>query len=288
MSKGKKKMEMKIKPIWIILCGLFLALFVVVIYNLLKKKEHITGSFPDMALHKVKDSDGDVHNFFTWNNPKDIVSQPFFEGNFWEPFLQPLIKTAMKNATETSVSLDIGANIGAHSVYMNKFGNVWCFEPQKETFRILQSNLDNAQKHRKLTKAFNFALGENFSNDFRMGDVPKDNNGATMISQTSTGEPITVYRLDAIWKEHGQPRIDLIKIDVEGHELECFLSGLEVLKRNRPFIIFVDWLVQKGDYTVFNFLRELGYVIKEVHPPNDFFAFPIEKEEDYFKKFKSV
>lgn len=140
----------------------------------------------------------------------------------------------------------------------------------------------SAQKHRKLTKAFNFALGENFSNEFRMGDVPKDNNGGTMISQTSTGEPITVYRLDDIWKEHGQPRIDLIKIDVEGHELACFLGGLELLKRNRPFIIFEDWLVQKGDFRVFNLLRELGYVIKEVNLPNDFFAFPVEKEEDHF------
>jgi hypothetical protein len=67
--------------------------------------------------------------------------------------------------------------------------------------------------------------------------------------------------------------IRLIKIDVEGHELEVLQGGFETIKRNNyPPIIFEAWTwkpwYQEKRQEVFKYLTDLGYKIQELGENN--------------------
>jgi hypothetical protein len=66
--------------------------------------------------------------------------------------------------------------------------------------------------------------------------------------------------LDGITKEYGLGKVNLIKIDVEGAELDVLKGSCGVLKRDMP-ILLVE--VHFGCYwkpeTLYELLRKLGY-----------------------------
>jgi len=55
--------------------------------------------------------------------------------------------------------------------------------------------------------------------------------------------------------------IDIIKIDVEGHELEVLQGMSKMLKRDKPKII-IELLSEKDILKSDKFLKELGYKFK--------------------------
>ena len=67
--------------------------------------------------------------------------------------------------------------------------------------------------------------------------------------------------------------VKLIKIDVEGHELEVLQGGVETLKANNyPPIIFEAWTwkpwYQEKRKALFDYLKGLGYHIQELGENN--------------------
>ncbi len=237
----------------------------------------------------IKDFDGDTHDIYTWDNPADVVSEPFFIGEYWEKHLQPIIKEAMKHGTPESVSLDIGANIGAHTVYMKKLGNVWAFEPQSKTFEILKANAE-ASRSAFEAKLFNCGLSNVTDAGFTLTVPGENNNGAGVISKTNEGESIRVERFDEIWARHGKPKIDFIKIDVEGHELPALRGAREAIRHSSPVIAFEDWFEPNAVQSpVIEFLQNRNYRIKVINLPNDFLAVPPNRVQDFaqYKDFVS-
>jgi hypothetical protein len=67
--------------------------------------------------------------------------------------------------------------------------------------------------------------------------------------------------------------VKLIKIDVEGHELEVLRGGIETIKANNyPPIIFEAWTwkpwYQEKRTALFEYLKGHGYEIKELGQNN--------------------
>lgn len=218
----------------------------------------------------IKDYDGDSHDIFTWDNPSDVVSNPFFLGEYWEKHLHPVIKEAVRGG----LMVDIGANIGTHTVYMKKLGNVWAFEPQKKTFEILKANVE-ASRSPFEAKLFNFALGSVADSGFSLTIPAENNNGAGKLGKTNKGESVLVERFDDIWRHQGKPKIDFIKIDVEGHELPALRGARDAIRHSLPVIAFEDWFEPNAVRSpVIEFLQRKGYRIKVIHLPNDFLAVP--------------
>jgi hypothetical protein len=63
--------------------------------------------------------------------------------------------------------------------------------------------------------------------------------------------------LDDLWKEGAIPRLDFIKCDVEGAELEVIRGALDLIRSQLP-----GWLVEvsrKTSYELFRVLKDLGY-----------------------------
>ena len=75
---------------------------------------------------------------------------------------------------------------------------------------------------------------------------------------------VEVVRLDDFSLARELPRVDLIKIDVEGYELNVLRGAMDLLKKHRP-ILFVELddnnLIDQGDsaLTLIRFLGEVGY-----------------------------
>jgi FkbM family methyltransferase len=138
-----------------------------------------------------------------------------------------------------SVVVDVGANIGYYTLLAAKVAKkVYAFEPDKETFEILKKNVE--ENNLKNVILFNKAVG---NKNEKVGiEKNKDNYGDSRIQtpQASgqlplTGEPVQMVRLDDIIKE----KVDLVKIDVQGYEIEVLEGMKKIIEKDKP-IIFME------------------------------------------------
>lgn len=155
--------------------------------------------------------------------------------------------------TSNSMYIDIGTNIGYHLVGVHKETgcSVIGFEPNPKHFAIASYNskdykdiqLVNAavsdHKFKFKMKDFDPLKGGNY------GDIHKDDDGAIEV----TAIPLDSVNLD---------RCHLIKIDVEGHELEALNGCTKTLSKYRPVVMFeaMEWDVWTKCY---EFMEERMY-----------------------------
>ena len=151
-------------------------------------------------------------------------------------------------ADRTKDALDIGVYRGVYTYKLSKFfKTVHSFEPNPLLYPYLEKNLNKLIKNLKL---YNLALSDkNGETELKLPTRSKsifnDNieelfqlGAATMHPNNDVKNykkvPITMRKLDNIRIEN---KIGFIKIDVEGHEKNVFLGGLETIKRNKPVLL---------------------------------------------------
>jgi len=130
------------------------------------------------------------------------------------------------------VVLDIGANIGNYSKNIFRISEnitIYAFEPHPITYKKLTMSVVSKSFH-----SFNLAVGSKNS-ELQLYDY-EDQDGSShasiykeVIESIHKGRAIKhdvkVIRLDNFLQEHSIDRIDLLKIDTEGNELDV-LKGL--------------------------------------------------------------
>ena len=129
--------------------------------------------------------------------------------------------------------LDVGANIGIYSYYFrNKFHNVEAFEPIKEITYRLESLKS------KSIKVHHVALS-NKTDEVKLF-IPLQANGKMDAGLSSLEEKSKCLEriVDAKTIDSYQFNdIDLIKIDVEGHEESVLVGALKTINKCKPIII---------------------------------------------------
>ncbi len=143
------------------------------------------------------------------------------------------------------VVLDVGANIGTHTVafarHVGHPGRVYAFEPQIRLFELLRTNvhqnsLDNVQllnlgvadvAGEMILQARDYSQRGNFGAVALRPLIPRDH--------TTDGDRVRVTTLDHCALD----RCDLIKVDVEGMELQVLLGARKTVSAFRP-IIYVE------------------------------------------------
>lgn len=135
------------------------------------------------------------------------------------------------------IIFDVGANIGDYSIAVNSiFGEraqLYCFEPSKETFALLEENV----KNHKNIKLYNFGFGKEnkiavlYSNKGSSGLASLYNRklehyGIRMNQQ----ENVTIKRLDDFCRENNIGHIHFLKMDVEGNELNILQGAEKIIK----------------------------------------------------------
>jgi FkbM family methyltransferase len=135
--------------------------------------------------------------------------------------------------------LDIGGNIGCTSILFGHLGKkVYSFEPSPSTYRYLERNVKSANLDNVVP--LNVGLSKE-SGTFDLTFAPNDRSGgfvSNMIraSEGYAVEKITIKQGDSFVEDHNLPKIDFIKIDVEGFE-KSVIEGLSAtIGRDRPIV----------------------------------------------------
>jgi FkbM family methyltransferase len=115
------------------------------------------------------------------------------------------------------VVYDVGANIGETClVFSRQCSTVYAFEPDPVTYERLKEHL--LQNEVKNVTAFAFALGS--ANQKVSLLRTAHNSGGNRIATENQGVAIEVRRLDDLIREQNLKMPSLIKIDVEGYEMQ--------------------------------------------------------------------
>lgn len=129
--------------------------------------------------------------------------------------------------------IDVGAHIGAFTLWVAARApdsQVLAIEPNPEAIALLRENLDSAglgARARVLEAAVAGVSGQ------RQFSVTTMSPSATMlpVAERSAARSVAAITLAEAVAGSGFPRVDLLKVDVEGAEEEIFVNpGLEVLR----------------------------------------------------------
>jgi FkbM family methyltransferase len=198
-------------------------------------------------------------------SPDDFLARLISaRGEFYEIDLLEYLAT---RGPRGGTFIDVGANIGNHSVYFGKLlaDHVVAIEPQPEIATILQRNLEanGVSNSTVVTSGLGSEVG--FARPVYPSGETK-NAGATRLEtttpQSEASECVPVTTLDVLANEvhdkTGRAPITLIKIDVEGMELDVLRGGTRVLKSQQPQLT-VELSSPESRQSVTNFLAEFGY-----------------------------
>jgi FkbM family methyltransferase len=183
---------------------------------------------------------------------------------------------------EDFVVFDIGANIGVFTCFVAnlvKKGRVFAFEPVSMVFDILKKNTES---YRDIEV---FQLGFGSREETKEILIRTWNSGYSTIKDSAIQRPkesfdikenIKISELDNIINKLNLEKINFIKIDVEGYEIEVLKGGIETIKKFRPIlgVSLHSPSFEKEIRTIFE--KEIkNYEIKKSEKdPNDIFCLP--------------
>ena len=182
------------------------------------------------------------------------------------------------------IFFDVGANAGLFSLSAaKKIGakSVFAFEPCSSTFQLLRQNL--ALNQLADVNVAQEALGES------AGEGVLQINGRGRDGLNTLGRPthpasivvgqeeVCITSVDLFMKEHNVPRVDVMKVDIEGAELMLFRGARELLMRaDAPVILYegfgfltrgfgyhpveILWLLEFCGYTLLLLNSETGAI----------------------------
>lgn len=86
-------------------------------------------------------------------------------------------------------------------------------------------------------------------------------------------ETVSVITLDDWVKKHRPERLDLVKMDIEGAEIEALEGASETIRRFHPLLLVQAYHMRQDARTLERcaaLLVELGYHVRELSPPSGF------------------
>jgi FkbM family methyltransferase len=219
-------------------------------------------------------------------------------GKFWNDSVVNIMKVILE---KNDIFVDVGAHIGYLSLIASKIvgntGKVYLFELQPDLYRdcILPNIFDN-----KISNIipYNCAVGNtrsivSFTKPELYGfnlDYLNYGQVQTKLKVEDTDVKVLCNPLDGMISE----KVKLIKIDVQGMELEVLKGSKNIIRRHKPYIIIeLEWYVKNYGSTneeIINFLKELNYEIFliESYWPTDFIAIHKSRLNEFEKKHSSM
>jgi FkbM family methyltransferase len=194
---------------------------------------------------------------------------------------------------------DVGANKGQFiNLILSNFNSedfhIHSFEPSYDTFQILSSNVDANAK----VSLNNFGLGK----EKGQLDLFYDEVGSGLASLTrrnlehfgidfAKSEKVTVDTIDNYCQINKIDTIDLLKVDVEGHELDVLAGASNMFKNNSIKMVSfefggcnIDTRTFLQDF--FYFFRDKNMQIFRVAPSGYFHSLPSYCE--FYEQFRTT
>jgi FkbM family methyltransferase len=156
--------------------------------------------------------------------------------------------------------IDVGAHIGYHTLNMAKCvgenGKVFSFEPEPDNFCMLKKNVEVNHYSNVITE--NKAVG--ITNGKSILYTSQTHSGIhRMYPSKSCQKQIEInsVKLDDYFKKNNLlDKIKLIKIDVEGAELNVLQGSKEILSKSKNLLIFLEFIP--------NHIMDCGMIPKDI------------------------
>ncbi len=141
----------------------------------------------------------------------------------------------LEKFNQSPIVFDVGANIGDYTSAGAEFfpnSKFFCFEPSSSAFSVLSKRF-----RQENVRLFQIGLGEkaqtaNLYSDKKgsgLGSLYKRKLGHAGID-FSQKEKVRILTLDQVCRQEQVKRIDLLKLDVEGHELDVLKGARHMLQ----------------------------------------------------------
>lgn len=182
------------------------------------------------------------------------------------------IKKAIRGQNEI-VLFDIGANLG-QTIKKMRFefpvSKIYAFEPNRSCYNALKMNLDS-----KNVFVFNNAVGsENTTIKFNeyswsaLSSILKRAFGSAQIIDTYDVDLISI---DSFCKTNNISKIDFLKTDTEGYELEVLKGASEMMDKNKIQFVYTEvffkenFIGQASFGDIYNFLLSKNFELVKIY-----------------------
>lgn len=201
--------------------------------------------------------------------------------------------------TKPQCIFDVGANIGEYTLAASQIcddANIYAFEPVKETFNILIENLKEHQNENieivnkglsseAKKQSFNIYPSHAHASAYEIKGVGY---------KAKKRESVELMTGNTFARRNNIEHIDLLKIDVEGGEMDVSRGGMPYLENKQISLIQFEYgyinittKVLLSDF--YDFFQDLGYAIGKIYPKFvDFRAYSFKHEDFMGPNFMAV
>jgi len=227
---------------------------------------------------KINDEIGDK-SFRLYLREDSLMERIFLEKGLYGEWEKESLKIWAHLSKEANTIIDIGANTGVFSMLAcnnNPDAKIIAIEPIDINFGILMKNILKNKFHIHPVKA---ALS-NVSGTAKMYMKKDQLNYMTSVNdnryldppqQPGTPEVVEVevptYTFQEIDELYNYPKIDLVKIDVEGHEVPVLENMMDRIKKDRP-ILLIEVIGDENADQINKMFKPLGYKFISIDEQN--------------------
>ena len=208
----------------------------------------------------------------------DSVSDQIKKGLIWEKELHD--KIINLNLDSNSIVIEAGTHICSHTLLLARlFKTVYSFEPFPETHKIAIENLklnniDNVILSNKALCVENDKTIEVEFHNPLLRNISSWSIQFTKEKNYTTSNNFINIKLKTI-DSLNLDKLDLIKLDIKGNELNAIKGGINTIKKFKPIIILEDWeaycnnnlYLIKNKYKI---LVTMGYKIESIGKLSDY------------------
>jgi len=205
------------------------------------------------------------NGFLIWVDPHEYIGRRLYLDLGYE---EEVIKFLRHHIEAEDTVLDVGANIGFITLHMAEWaynGDVIAIEADPKNFSWLNKNLDENSFNEVSTFQFAASDEESPINLHRAGN----NYGKSSIYRVADEDDVIevpAYRLDKFLDENEISEVDLVKMDIEGAEMNAVIGlggsiekiGMMVIELHLDHYDpddlewFIDYLSQFGNLKMLN------------------------------------
>jgi FkbM family methyltransferase len=176
---------------------------------------------------------------------------------FNKPFEPLTYEFFMKNAKESDLFLDIGAHVGIYSIKLaQKVSKVIALEPEPKNYGFLYKNVFINNLSNKVIPLPIAASDKDGYADLCV----RVSSGAHTLEDSLNCKrkmKIIILRVDTLLRTLKIEKVNMIKIDVEGHETRVIDGMYRLLSYNPPRVLVIE--IQKKNLYLLKMFVELGY-----------------------------
>lgn len=182
----------------------------------------------------------------------NVISPALFLDGRWEPYESQLMSKVLRPGMTL---VDVGAHVGYYSLLaaqaVGPTGLVVSFEPSPDNFALLTENI-GLNGLSKTIRAENVALGARRgeaslylstynTGDHRLYSTLPDDDEMFNAGAHRRHTRVPVMPLDEYLSRQGIPRVDAVKIDVQGAEMGVLSGMKQTLLRDPQPILFTEF-----------------------------------------------